>query len=154
MTLRVKDNDLYFQYQSRVSQDACLVQIWGFQPKFVMSYCADKSNVLEFYVKWPKWPWRSRSMTSIFNTSREYPRMHVLDRHRQRQYLFSLRGQGKMEIIMLSCGKMFCGVYTCRVCYHNWMVTINYLVKWLLFIWSSVNTHSQLSISVTKKCYS
>ena len=27
--------------------------------------------------KWPKWPWRSRSMTSIFNTSRGYPRMHV-----------------------------------------------------------------------------
>ena len=27
--------------------------------------------------KWPKWPWRSRSMTSIFNTSRVYPRMHV-----------------------------------------------------------------------------
>ena len=22
--------------------------------------------------KWPKWPWRSRSMTSIFNTSRDY----------------------------------------------------------------------------------
>ena len=27
--------------------------------------------------KWPKWPWRSESMTSIFNTSCEYPRMHV-----------------------------------------------------------------------------
>ena len=27
--------------------------------------------------KWPKWPWGSRSITSIFNTSREYPRMHV-----------------------------------------------------------------------------
>ena len=27
--------------------------------------------------KWPKWPWRSRSMTSIFNTGREYPRIHV-----------------------------------------------------------------------------
>ena len=27
--------------------------------------------------KWPKWPWRSRSMTSILNTDQEYPRMHV-----------------------------------------------------------------------------
>ena len=27
--------------------------------------------------KWPIWPWRSRSMTSIFNTSWEYPMMHV-----------------------------------------------------------------------------
>ena len=26
---------------------------------------------------WPKWPWRSRSMTYIFNSSREYPIMHV-----------------------------------------------------------------------------
>ena len=28
MTLKV--NDLHFQYQLRVSQDACLVQIWWF----------------------------------------------------------------------------------------------------------------------------
>ena len=27
--------------------------------------------------KWHKWSWRSTSMTSIFNTSWEYPRMHV-----------------------------------------------------------------------------
>ena len=27
--------------------------------------------------KWPKWPWSSWSMTSIFNNSQEYPRMHV-----------------------------------------------------------------------------
>ena len=30
MTLKVKVNDLHFQYQLRVSQDACLVQIWWF----------------------------------------------------------------------------------------------------------------------------
>ena len=41
------------------------------------SYHADKPNFLEFLDKWLKWPWRSRSMTSIFNTSREYPKMHV-----------------------------------------------------------------------------
>ena len=27
--------------------------------------------------KWPKWPSRSRSMTLIFNSSLEYPKMHV-----------------------------------------------------------------------------
>ena len=30
MTLKVKVNDLHFQYQPRVSQEACLVQIWWF----------------------------------------------------------------------------------------------------------------------------
>ena len=42
MTLKVKVNDLHFQYQLRVSQNACLVQIWWFQLKFVTSYHADK----------------------------------------------------------------------------------------------------------------
>ena len=42
MTLKVKVNDLHFQYQPRVSQGACLVQIWWFQLKYVMSYRADK----------------------------------------------------------------------------------------------------------------
>ena len=48
MTLKIKINDPYFQYQTRISQDARLVQIWWFQPKSVMSYCADKPNFLEF----------------------------------------------------------------------------------------------------------
>ena len=48
MTLKVKVNDPYFQYQTRVSQDAYLVQIWWFQSKYVISYCADKPNFLEF----------------------------------------------------------------------------------------------------------
>ena len=30
MTLKDKVKDLHFQYQLRVSQDACLVQIWWF----------------------------------------------------------------------------------------------------------------------------
>ena len=42
MTWKVKVNDPYFQYQLRVSHDACLVQIWWFQLKSVMSYRADK----------------------------------------------------------------------------------------------------------------
>ena len=37
MTLKVKVNDLQFQCQPRVSDDACLVQIWWFYPKSVTS---------------------------------------------------------------------------------------------------------------------
>ena len=54
MTLNVMVNDLYFQYQQRVSQVACLVQIWWFQLKFMTSYRADKPNFLEFWVKMAK----------------------------------------------------------------------------------------------------
>ena len=39
MTLKIKVNDLYFQYQLRVSQDACLVRIWWFQLKSVTLSC-------------------------------------------------------------------------------------------------------------------
>ena len=42
MTLKVKVNNLHFQYQPRVSQDACLEQIWWFQLKPVTSYRLDK----------------------------------------------------------------------------------------------------------------
>ena len=42
MTLKVKVNDPYFQYQPRVSHDACLVQIWWFQLIYVTSYRVDK----------------------------------------------------------------------------------------------------------------
>ena len=42
-------NDLegHFQYQPRVSQDACLVQIWWFQLKSVTSYHTDKVKLLD-----------------------------------------------------------------------------------------------------------
>ena len=42
MALKIKVNDFHFQYQPRVSQDSCLVQIWWFQLKSVTSYCVDK----------------------------------------------------------------------------------------------------------------
>ena len=42
MNLKVMVNDPYFLYQPRVSHDAYLVQIWWFQFKSVMSFCADK----------------------------------------------------------------------------------------------------------------
>ena len=29
-------------------------------------------------VKWPKWPWRSRSMAPICNTSQVFPRLHLV----------------------------------------------------------------------------
>ena len=54
MTLKVTVNYPHFQNQLRVSQDPCLVQIWWFQPKFVMSYLADKPNFLEFWTKMAK----------------------------------------------------------------------------------------------------
>ena len=41
MTLKVKVNDPHFQYRLSVSQDACLVQIWLFQPKPVLTYHVD-----------------------------------------------------------------------------------------------------------------
>ena len=47
MTLKVVVNDLHFQYQLRVSHDACLVQIWWFQLKSVMSYRADNVKFTE-----------------------------------------------------------------------------------------------------------
>ena len=47
MTLKVKVNDHYFQYQPRVSQDACLEQIWWFQLKPVTSYRVDKVKFTE-----------------------------------------------------------------------------------------------------------
>ena len=42
ITLKVKVNDFHFQHQPRVSEDACLVQIWWFQLKSVTNYRADK----------------------------------------------------------------------------------------------------------------
>ena len=66
MTLKVKANDPYFQYQPRVSHDAYLVQIWLFHLKSVTSYRADKVNFMD----------------------------GRMDRRRQRQYPFSLKGQG------------------------------------------------------------
>ena len=47
MTSKVKVNDLHFQYQLRVSHDACLVQIWWFQLKFLTSYRADKVKFMD-----------------------------------------------------------------------------------------------------------
>ena len=46
MTLKIKVNDLHFQYQLRVAPDACLVQIWWFELKSVASYRTDKLNFL------------------------------------------------------------------------------------------------------------
>ena len=48
MTLRVNVNNLHFQYQPSVSQDACLVQIWWIQSKSARSYPERKPNFPEF----------------------------------------------------------------------------------------------------------
>ena len=60
MTLTVEVNDFHFQYQPRVSQDVYLVQIWSLQVIMQTNQISKNSKS-----KWPKWPWRSRSMTSI-----------------------------------------------------------------------------------------
>ena len=76
MILKVKVNDPYFKYQLRVSHDASLVQTWWFQLKSVTSYCADKVK---------------------FTDGRTEEQM---DRQRQWQYPFSLKGQGvKMNMM-------------------------------------------------------
>ena len=69
-TLKVKVNDLHFQHQLRVSHDACLVQIWWFQVKFVTSDRADK-------VKFTDRQTDGRT-----------------ERGRQRQHPFGQKGQG------------------------------------------------------------
>ena len=53
-------------------------QFCNCSPNPVQNFCADKTNFLELWVKWSKSGWRSRSMTSISNSSREYPRMHEI----------------------------------------------------------------------------
>ena len=54
MSLKVKVNDLHFQNQLWVPQDAFLVQIWWFYLKSVTSYHADNPNLLEFWAKMAK----------------------------------------------------------------------------------------------------
>ena len=72
---------------------SCHNRIFNINPEYSMMHICCKfgdssSNPLKFMArtiqifknsksKWPKLPWRSRLMTSIFNTSREYPRMPV-----------------------------------------------------------------------------
>ena len=80
MTLKIKVNDLHFQYQSRVSQDACLVQIWWFQLKSVTNYRADKQKFTE-------------GRTDVQTDG------HT-DIRRQLQCLLSLKGQGVKTIII------------------------------------------------------
>ena len=70
MTLKVMVNDLHFQYQPRVSQDACLEQIWWIQLKPATIYRADK-------------------VIKVYGQTDERT-----DRRRQRQYPFGLKGQG------------------------------------------------------------
>ena len=62
MTSKVKVNDLHFQYQPRVSQDARLVQIWWFECKSMTSYRADKVelSIATAPVQWPD-PYINRS---------------------------------------------------------------------------------------------
>ena len=64
MTLKV--SDLHSLYQPRVSQDACLVQIWWFKPKFVMSYSTDKLNFVKYLVKMTKMTLKVSDLHSLY----------------------------------------------------------------------------------------
>ena len=127
MTLKVRMNDLHFQYQYGMHVwckfgDSSPNLWWVIVRTSQISWNSES--------KWPKRHWRSRSMTFIFNTSREYHMMHVwckfgdpssnmwrvivrtraslrtdrrmggqMDRRRQRQYPFGLKGQGVKMIL-------------------------------------------------------
>ena len=73
MTLKVKFNYPYFQYQPTVSHDACLGQIWWFQLKYVTSYRVDKVKFTD-----SETDGRTDGQT---------------DRRMQRQYPFGMKGQ-------------------------------------------------------------
>ena len=73
MTLKVSQWSPW--YQLRESQDAYLVQDSSSNPSQVIAWTSQISYISR--LKWPKWPWGSLSITAIFNTSCEYPKMHV-----------------------------------------------------------------------------
>ena len=72
MTFKVKTNDPYFQYQPRVSQDACLMQIWGFQLKFMTSYHVDKVKFMDGHTNAGNdntpWAWKAKANHSNYVT--------------------------------------------------------------------------------------
>ena len=78
MILKANVNDLYFQYQLRVSQDACLVHIWWYQSKAQTSYHADKPHFLEFWVKKNRCSW-SPCLHVIFSLSHNVGWCHGME---------------------------------------------------------------------------
>ena len=98
-------NDLkdHGQYQLRVSQDACLVQIWWFQLKSVTSYGAVKVKLMDRQTSvlhiWYKYQVKLDAPHSALT----YLCSHLLaDRRRQRQYPFCLKGQGVKTLQLAS----------------------------------------------------
>ena len=78
MTMKVKVNDLHFQYRPSASQDTYLVQIWWFWPPNLWRVIARKTKIdrflrqngqtdLKVQVQWPL----------IFNTNYGYPMMQI-----------------------------------------------------------------------------
>ena len=84
ITLKIKVNVLHFQYQLRVSHEACLVLTCWFQLKSVISYRADKLKL----------------------TGKQKGRQ--TDRRRQRQYPFGLKGPKVKTCIVQSVYMMIC----------------------------------------------
>ena len=57
--------------------------------------------------KWPKWPWRSRTVSPIFNTSQEYHRMYVWCKFGELAQIFDelMRGQTEFHRILSQKGQ-------------------------------------------------
>ena len=72
MTLKVEVNDLHIQYQLKVSQDGCC-KFGDSSPHLWRVITQTSQFSWNCGSKWPRWPWRSRSMTSTSNTNRKYP---------------------------------------------------------------------------------
>ena len=70
MTLKVEVKDLDFQYQPRLSHNACFVQIWLFEPKSFKRFSMGKLNFIEFWVKKTEMTLRIKVNDPIFNTNR------------------------------------------------------------------------------------
>ena len=79
MTLKVKVNLHHFQEDSGESHDTHLVHIWWPYLKSKMRYYT-KQSVFRFFrnVLAAKWPWRSRSINTIFNRLLEGSMIHIL----------------------------------------------------------------------------
>ena len=126
ITLKAKVNDPYFQYQAGIFHDACLVQIWWFQPKSVIELSWGQSkfprilsqngqNDFESQGQWPLFSMPAENIPGCMHVwckfddnSSNLWRVIVRtrysswtdgwkDRQRQRQYPFGLKVQGVID---------------------------------------------------------
>ena len=128
MEKKVKVNELHFQYQPKVSQDAFLVPILWLaqicdelsrrQAKFPRILSQNGQNDLEGQGQWPPFsiptesiPWCLFGANLVISAEiydelscRQGKVYEQMDRRRQRQYPFGLKGQGvkiKIKIVLV-----------------------------------------------------